>query len=597
MTRLTIQSKVDPAAITANVKIIFICNDVNKLFVREKKMSIVDQHTDESYHDVGNGVYLNCEYHDNVWEGKTTEAKREAARKFFLKLSPYGPGNPNEDERKLLNEIHHSSTVYCGGKNYIIQSVVYEKCPNRPRKFKSPFHYHSIGSSAHCFLKGKSMGGGGGGGAAPAALASPVPSPVPPAIYPLAPSPPPPSSRSRRHKHRHRRFGSSHDSSSDSEPRPITSDKLQPITSLQQTLPQSSQPLPLPQTLSPQIQPLPQTLPLNGPPQTQPDINSPLPDITPSFELKNHTLPPISATIPEHAKQQDQPLTDADFKEGWSELLKSIQSYIADQVYTPLRMYYDTKIKDRAGDATQDDYNQVLACVKSLELDIRKWIELQKQALLPLVQHQTKAFFYEERERLFTEFKSRWALPISNCTQTSTGQLKHLVKTPQRQIKPPLDISERQSQIMKIMDLRKDSRTCGEEQVQVYDAAIDKLLHNLQSEVPFETLLDQMKPVTDIEPYLKQAWTVLKQTYDEKAFSAQVDDALDVLYTDLPWKASHHELYELVVSMDRSFDASNVWMLLCCIPNLHGMTLSFMEHFVIFWGNVMLHIKLHWRNT
>ena len=131
-------------------------------------MTAVDEETNSSFHDVGSGNYLKCEYHDQQWDGDSQREKRNSAKAFFLQLSPFAEDKPTTHAAYMAAEVNHASQVYCGGKKYIIDSIVYSKCPNHPRKFTSPYNYKTIGPSSLCFLKGKSLGGrhqGGGGGA------------------------------------------------------------------------------------------------------------------------------------------------------------------------------------------------------------------------------------------------------------------------------------------------------------------------------------------------------------------------------------------------------------------------------------------------
>jgi hypothetical protein len=571
-------------------------------------MSVVDRKTDESYHDVGNGSFIHCEYHDRVWEGKTTEAKRETARQFFLKLSPYAPGNPAADEKNFINETHHSSDEYCGGKNYIIQSVVYEKCPNKPRGFTSPFQYHRIGSSSNCFLKGR------GTNLAPMIkpddqkeqkeppVPSPVPSPVPPAIYPLAPSPPlpppPPKShehrrhhsknkkhrhhdrhsKNKKHRHHDKKFGSNGQTlimtplpsiSAQPPTQQPTQPPIQPPMPTQPpTQPPAQQPVQTPMPTQPPSQP-PSQQPVQTPIPTQPPAQQPVqtpmptqppaqppaqPPVQPSFDLKEQTLPALSVEIPESSKRQDQVITHEEMEQEWNEFLKSMQSYITDNVYTPLKEYYDTKIKDKTSMVPSDEYSSVLSCVKKLELDIRRWVEMQKTILFQTAEGHTKAVFNEEKENLMTDFKIKWVVELANCTKKSIDQMKQMLKQVNRQVKPPLDVTEKQTRIMKITNIRRDPDMCGPDQNKVYEDSISKLLKQLQDGVQFDKIEEELTPVTDVDPYLSQAWKLLTKTYDIAIFKPRVENEFDQFYNQLKLDWKQDSVFcDLVVQMDKPY--------------------------------------------
>ena len=101
------------------------------------------------------GGFVECKYHHIPWGGRSHRERTENAMFWILAESPYFPGNERENRRYLLNEMFHRTREYCGNKDYIIQSIVYGKCPNRPRGYKSPFGYVDLGQNAQCMKKGQ----------------------------------------------------------------------------------------------------------------------------------------------------------------------------------------------------------------------------------------------------------------------------------------------------------------------------------------------------------------------------------------------------------------------------------------------------------
>lgn len=84
---------------------------------------------------------------------------------YYLGLSPYHPRHATHDDAKLTAERKHSSLKYCGGKSYIIASIIYGMC--YPIGYTNPFGYTSLGTPQECLGVGKVLGGGfgfGGGG-------------------------------------------------------------------------------------------------------------------------------------------------------------------------------------------------------------------------------------------------------------------------------------------------------------------------------------------------------------------------------------------------------------------------------------------------
>lgn len=104
------------------------------------------------------GGFVECKYHHVPWGGRSHRERTENAMFWILAESPYFPGNERENRRYLLNEMFHRTREYCGNKDYIIQSIVYGKCPNRPRGYRSPFGYVDLGQNAQCMRKGQYVG-------------------------------------------------------------------------------------------------------------------------------------------------------------------------------------------------------------------------------------------------------------------------------------------------------------------------------------------------------------------------------------------------------------------------------------------------------
>ena len=205
----------------------------------------------------------------------------------------------------------------------------------------------------------------------------------------------------------------------------------------------------------------------------------------------------------------------------------------------------------------RDSYSQVLDCIKKMELTIRQWVELQKPELMQLSRSHTKAVFNDEKDRLLTHFKNQWAIKVSDCVKHTTDQMKQMIRTVQRRIKTPTDTSEQQMRIMKIMNIRKDAYTCGDEQTDVYDAAIDTLLKEMKNEVPFDTILTQLDPVQDIQPYLERAWKEWVQVYDPKDIQPEVEAAFREVYDKFRTDWSKNSVFcDLVVKMDQPYQIS-----------------------------------------
>lgn len=484
-------------------------------------------------HEVSHGMYLECKYHTRVWEGKTTQLKSDNARKFFINLSPY-----KRDERRLLNEIHHSSDEYCGEKEYILQSIVYEKCPNRPRYYTSPYNYHTIGSGAKCFQKGKNVG------YLNAPNTASLPSPVPPAIYPEVP----PSMRSRSRSRPRSNFGTKTDLISPS-PTTLTS----PIQTTQALTP-----------TTPQTMKQPTTIP--------PPISSPS---KPLFDLETHKLQPSSAEIPDLLKAQDQIITDTELEIEWKHILDTMKEFVNEKVYVPLKDYYDSKIKTKQSPTVAEEYTKIMACLKKLEIELRVWIESKKSIFITSVRGQSKSVFSDEKDALMKQFKETWMLRIGECTQATIHSMKNMIKTVERNVKPPVDVSEEQMRIMTIMDIRPDPETCGEEQKSVFEEAIQHLLNELQKKTSFQIIEHQLNPPITVEIYITRMENELKKTINETHIDHHIETSLKSMFDRLKKTWNDELLYDTLYMMDFKYQVEAlVNMFVKNIPTLYHAYLN-----------------------
>ena len=276
--------------------------------------------------------------------------------------------------------------------------------------------------------------------------------------------------------------------------------------------------------------------------------------------MKEQTLPESPATIPEQAKQQDQPLSRAEFDAGWESLLKTLQTYWAEQVYAPLRAYYESRIAPLQGSVSAEDYDQILACLRTLELSLRQWVERQKAPLWAATENHPKAVFQDRKDQLLTEFQNQWALRMADCVQSTTERMKQWVKTIHRQIQPPTDTTAQQLQVMKILSLKRDPEACGPEQAQVFNAAIDQLLTALRKNGSID-LKGPLAPVTDLQPYLNQAWERLVAAYNPVDIRLQAEAVFRTFYDALraDWATTEPlPLSDWVISTDQPYQLAKV---------------------------------------
>ena len=718
-------------------------------------MSAFDEESNSTFHDVGGGNYLKCDYHNKQWEGVRTKEKRRNAKAFFLQLSPYSAGKPTENAAHMTSEMNHTSDIYCGGKKYIMQSIVYEKCPNRPRNFTSPYNYHTIGPSSLCFLKGRSIGGGGGaqgggggghggggggqggggggaqgggggggggqggggggqgggggggqgggggggqggggggaqggggggaqgggggggqgggggggqgggggggqdggggdiggggggdeggGGGLPDNQEAP---PQPPQrnrrnraqqqpengverrqsqrlrnqqnalqhapVRARVRSPPQrnvsggrkqgggggghgrrENSRNSNIKHRLRKterknykFGSneSHKIELDqklsqstvtptqpTQPKPTTPTQPTPST---KTLPPPTQPpsTPTPSTPSTPTQPKP-----TPSTQTQPKP-TPMPTPTPTptqplspaiFNLQNETLPKISEPISTQVMQWDQNIQLGDMKNEWQQLLQTIREKIQSQVYRPLQKFNiekiisgDVAVKNSDNNGQSSPIN--LECVKQTELFVRAWMEKHRRRLFfknglndrdGFVEY-TRAAFFESLESIIHTFQEEWTMKLDKCLRDTKDHLKTNAVLKKRTIKPPMDTSEQQSQLAKIMNIRGDPELLTQVQSKIYDACIHQLTRELKSGVPFAQIQIQMNSVPTVDPYLKRMWDETVKFYKSLQIQPLLQQTLDRLYDKIkPTWAALPVIFELIQVMDHSF--------------------------------------------
>jgi hypothetical protein len=126
-------------------------------FALSKKLSFGSQVTpvNKVFHDLGGKIKLACPFHDHKWPGDTEEARCRAAMTAMLTKSPYHKSQPTADEKKFHDQCHHTSDVYDGLQKCIIDSIVYECCPNKPKNYTSPFHYHALNDKIVKFLQAR----------------------------------------------------------------------------------------------------------------------------------------------------------------------------------------------------------------------------------------------------------------------------------------------------------------------------------------------------------------------------------------------------------------------------------------------------------
>jgi len=647
-------------------------------------MSITDRETDTTYHDVGGGSLLECKYHTRVWEGKTTEQKRATAEKFFLDLSPYATNKPTFDERRKMNEIHHGSDVYCGAKQYIAHSIVYEKCPNKPRGYTSPYNYHSIGPSSLCFLKGRGVVVKDQEGKEEVKEEKEVKyySPVPPAIYPEVPPPdidqfPPlphgfvPSpvydEKHKKHKHdkrdkerhgkdrhskdrhskdrhskdkhdksssakhhRHKRrehFGSSVHSNNilhlptpmntnttpttptsltpvittttTTNPTPTPVNTNTPVTTTTTTLTPTPTPVnmntpvttttttltPTPKpvntntpmtTKTTTLTPTPTPVTTNTPvttktatltPTTQTPVTdtklttTPMSTTAPTFELEKQTLPQISNPMSTRVIQWDQPITPENMESEWQQFLMSIKDHMHVNVYAPLESYYTDKISHLTNDHTHSHNKResIFQCIRKTELDIRKWLEPQKRLLMYKNGRNAsdgyvdyiKASFSESMDQLAKVFRDEWMVKIADCYRQSTDQMKNLASSVNRTIKAPLAMSEKQSQMMRVMDIRGDPTRMTYEQNQIYEKTVSDLLEEMKN-VPFSVIEPRLEPVSNLNPFLDEIWSQMQRVYSGENNVGNLNRELDHLYESIKSDNWNEHLFNFIVTLDRN---------------------------------------------
>jgi hypothetical protein len=269
----------------------------------------------------------------------------------------------------------------------------------------------------------------------------------------------------------------------------------------------------------------------------------------PSFDLETNKLDTSTTpAIPDMSKSQDQPISDNELETEWNYLLATMKDFVQEKVYTPLKEYYESKIKSKQYSTISEEYTNVIACVKQLEVDMRTWIEREKQLFMSSVRGHTKSVFYDEKELLLKRFKETWMLQMSKCTEKTIHSMKNMIKTIQRDIKPPMDISEERMRLMTIMNIRPDPETCGEDQKLVFDESIQTLVDRLQNGADFKTIEKELEPPPSIDPYINRMWTCTLDTY--KKMNVEIEQSLNTMYNQLKSTWNDELFYDTLFMMD-----------------------------------------------
>jgi hypothetical protein len=274
--------------------------------------------------------------------------------------------------------------------------------------------------------------------------------------------------------------------------------------------------------------------------------------------LETHKLQPSSAEIPDLLKNQDQSITDFELETEWKHILDTMKEFVNEKVYVPLKDYYESKIKTKQSPTVAEEYTKVMACVKKLEVELRVWIEGKKSTFMTSVRGQPKSVFSDEKESLMKQFKETWMLRIGECTQSTIHTMKNMIKTVQRSVKPPVDISEEQMRIMAIMDIRPDPETCGEEQKSVFEEAIQYLLSELQKDTSFQNIEQQLKPPVSVDAYITRMENELKKTINESHLDQHIEKSLQSMFDRLKKTWNDDLLYDTLYMMDYKYQVEAI---------------------------------------
>jgi hypothetical protein len=87
-----------------------------------------------------------CKYHHFQWQGSNDQTKLQNAWWYILSTSPNFPRIAADTHKKseFLSEVFHPDDIYLGKCPWIIDSIIYSFCPNKPKGYQSPFNYRGL---------------------------------------------------------------------------------------------------------------------------------------------------------------------------------------------------------------------------------------------------------------------------------------------------------------------------------------------------------------------------------------------------------------------------------------------------------------------
>lgn len=452
-------------------------------------MPTIEDGTD-AYHEMLDGVYLKCRYHEHHFDDV------KSAQDYFANKSPYSAGKPTSNAERFASEKNHVSKEYCGNKKYIIDSIVYGKCPNRPRHYKSPFGYKKISNGISCLNKGKQINSNNNHHI----------SPVPPAIYPgdishdgrdghrsRSRS----RSRSRdghgdRDRHGHRSRSRSRDGHGDRHGRGHRNRERfgTPTTPLKVV----------------SVQDKPDTLP-NEPSPNDPSPNEPSQPSQPNQPKPNPStdIPEMSTPISTDVIQIDQTLSGLELETKLSDLLSQINTIIDSKVAEQL-VGYDLPHHHQP----TTPMSPPMSCVNELKLKVRMWFE-QKRSTIRIHTY-TKTAFIELSDNLITEFENQFIVSILDCVKTHIASLKSAITPVERKVQAPQSFNTRQKHIMDMLNINM----CSEYRT-MYTKAIDQLSEKARNKVPMVEIEKELTPVDTnrIHDVLESSRKQLKEDYKQ----------------------------------------------------------------------------------
>ena len=277
-----------------------------------------------------------------------------------------------------------------------------------------------------------------------------------------------------------------------------------------------------------------------------------------TFELEKQTLPQISQPMSARVIQLDQPMTPEDMESEWQQFLMSIKDHMHDHVYVPLETYYTDKISHLTNN-NSSQRESIFQCIRKTEWDIRKWLEPQKRLLMykngrnasdGYIEY-IKASFSESMDQLVKVFRDEWLVKIADCYKQATIQMKHLISSAPRTIKTPLDMSEKQSQLMKVMNIRGDPMKMTHEQNQIYEETVSGLMEEMKT-VPFSAIEPRLQPVSSLNPFLDEIWSQMQTVYSSENTTGKLNQYLDSLYTNIKADKWNEHLFDFIVALDKN---------------------------------------------